>query len=242
MKIWNVLPAAGVAALLFAGPPARTASAATQATSTAAQVDDDTLESQIESVLKKDTILAPRDIDIESDRGRVTLTGTVRTAAEKARAGELAKIAGVAGIVNDIEVDPNVDRSKADTAAEKTKAGLNKAVDATVKGAQKAKEGVEKGLGESEKAVGTAAGKTADALDKTSDKMSDTSVTTRVRSGLSGDPALKTAAIQVQTQNRVVTLRGTVASAAAKTKAEAIAAKTEGVSRVVNDLVVQGQQ
>ena len=58
------------------------------------------------------------------------------TTADKERAGGLAKIAGVNAVVNHIDVDPRVDESKTDAAADKTKAGLNKAVDATAKGAQ----------------------------------------------------------------------------------------------------------
>jgi osmotically-inducible protein OsmY len=60
-----------------------------------------------------------------------------------------------------------------------------------------------------------------------------------VKSGFGDDPLLKGAAAQVQTVNRVVTLKGTVPSAAAKTRAEEIAARTSGVTRVVNDLEVR---
>jgi osmotically-inducible protein OsmY len=242
MKLWNMVTVAAAAAVLSAGVPGRSASAqSAPSRPAAAQVDDDTLESEIEKVLEKDSVLAPRDIDIEASRGQVTLSGSVRTPAEKARAARLAKISGVTSVVNEIEVDPNLDRSKADTAAEKTKAGLNKAVDATVKGVEKAKEGVEKGVTESTKAVGKAAAKTADALDKTGDKMSDASVTTRVKGSLTDEPLLKDTAIDVDTRDHVVTLKGTVPTEAAKTRAGEVAARTEGVSRVVNDLVVRSR-
>jgi hyperosmotically inducible periplasmic protein len=239
MKGSHMFAAAGVAAVLFVAGPARAESARLQSAAAAAQVDDDTLESNVENTLKKDSVLAPRDIDVEAKRGVVTLTGSVRTSAEKDRAGRLSKIAGVTSVINNIEVKPDIDRSKTDAAADKTKEGLNKAVDATAKGAQKTKEGVEKGVGESAKGVGKAAEKTAGAIDKAGDKASDASVSTGVKSGLAKDPLLKEAAIDVHTSNHVVTLKGTVASSAAKTRAEEIAAATSGVSRVVNDLVVQ---
>jgi len=241
MKGSHMFAAIGVAAVLFVAGPARAESARLQATSTTVQVDDDTLESNVEKTLKNDSILAPRDIDVEAKHGVVTLTGSVRTSAEKDRAGRLAKIAGVTGVVNNVKVDPNVDRSKTDAAADKTKDGLNKAVDATAKGAKKTKEGVEKGVGASEKGVGKAAEKTADAIDKAGDKASDASVSSSVKSGLSKDPLVKDAAISVHTSDHVVTLKGTVASAAAKTRAEEIAASKSGVSRVVNDLVVENK-
>ena len=177
MKVSQVLGAAGLGVLLFVPLTAQQASAAVQTSAAAIQIDDDTLESNVEAALKKDSILAPRHLDAEAKNGTVTLTGTVRTTADKERAGNLAKIAGVASVVNQIEVDPKIDQSKTDAAADKTKEGLDKAVDATAKGAQKTVEGVQKGVGETEKGLGKAADKTADALDKTGDKMSDTSVT-----------------------------------------------------------------
>jgi hyperosmotically inducible periplasmic protein len=233
--------AVGVAAVLFLAGPARAESARLQSAAAAAQVDDDALESNVENTLKKDSVLAPRDIDVEAKRGVVTLTGSVRTSVEKDRAGRLAKITGVTSVINNIEVKPDIDRSKTDAAVDKTKEGLNKAVDATAKGAQKTKEGVEKGVGASEKGVGKAAEKTAGAIDKAGDKASDASVSTSVKSGLSKDPLVKDAAISVHTSDHVVTLKGTVASAAAKTRAEDIAVSTSGVSRVVNDLVIQNR-
>jgi osmotically-inducible protein OsmY len=45
--------------------------------------------------------------------------------------------------------------------------------------------------------------------------------------------------IRVETKARVVTQRGSVATADIKARAEEVATKTEGVTRVVNDIVVQ---
>ncbi len=97
-----------------------------QTSAAAIQIDDDTLESNVEATLKRDSILAPRHIDAEAKNGVVTLTGTVPTTADKERAGGLAKIAGVNAVVNHIDVDPRVDESKTDAAADKTKVGLTR--------------------------------------------------------------------------------------------------------------------
>ncbi len=148
--------------------------------------------------------------------GHVTLTGTVRTTAEKTRAAHLANVSGVVSVINKIEVDPKIDQSKIDTAADKTKSGVNKAVDATEHAAEKTKEGVEKGVGKTEEGVGKAADSTADALHKTSAKMSDAALTTKVKSRLSDESLLKGSAIDVDTSNHVVTLKGTVASSGGK--------------------------
>ena len=200
---------------------------------------DQALESKIESVLKKDSVLAPRSIDVESDHGRVKLTGAVKTADEKARAEKLARIAGVTGIINELEIDPNVERSKIDRAADATKEGLNKAVDATAKGTQKAAEGVQKGAAEAGKGVGKAAEKTADAVGTAGDKVTDVSLNARVKSEFAKDSMLKDVALRVETKDRVVTLRGTVASEAVKAHAEEVATRTKDVVRVVNELVVR---
>jgi len=239
MKVSQVIGAAGLAVLMFVPLSINTSSAQAQTASAAIQLDDDTIESNVEKALKKDSVLAPRDIDVESKNGVVTLTGKVRTAADKERAGSIAKTTGVNRVVNDIEVDPNVDRSKTDAAADKTKAGLNKAVDETAKAGKKTADATKKGVGETEKGLGKAADKTADALDKSGSKMTDASITTHVKGDFSKEPLLHNTSVDVDTRDHVVTLRGTVGSDAAKTRAEEIAAATSGVSRVVNELVVR---
>jgi osmotically-inducible protein OsmY len=239
MKFLNQAAMTGLMAIALVAP-VRNASAGQAGSAAAAKVDDSTLESRITAGLKNNSALAPRDIDVDVDKGVVTLTGTVRTEAERANAGRLAQVTGVTRVINNIEVNPKVDESKLDNAAEKTKAGLNKAVDATAKAAGKTKEGVKKGVGKTEEGVGKAAEKTSDAVGKAGDKLSDASVTTGVKTGLTGEPLLKDSSIDVDTVDHVVTLKGTVASAAAKARAAAIAADTKGVTRVVNQLLVKG--
>jgi osmotically-inducible protein OsmY len=241
MSVFNhVLPVSLVGFVLVVSPAqGATAGRANATVSAAAQADDKALASQIESNLKKDSILAPRNIDVDVDHGIVKLTGTVRTTAERSRATGIAKVKGIAHVDNLIEVDPKIDQSKIDTAAAKTKSGLTKAVDATATAAQKTKEAVQKGVGKTEEGVGKAADKTSDAVGKAGDKLSDTAVTTRVKTGLSGDNLLKDTAIDVDTSDHVVTLRGTVGSSAAKDRAAEIAGGIEGVARVVNQLVVR---
>jgi len=240
MKILNKAAVAGAVAVVVLAGPARVASAGQTTSAAAVKVDDSAIESRITANLKKNSALAPRDIDVDSDKGVVTLTGTVRTEAERASAGKLAQTTGVTRVINNIEVNPKVDESKLDNAADKTKTGLNKAVDATAKAAGKTKEGVQKGVGKTEEGVGKAADKTSNAVGKAGDKLSDASVTTGVKTGLTGEALLRDSAIDVDTQNHVVTLRGTVPSAAAKARAAAIAADTKGVTRVVNELIVKG--
>jgi len=228
-----------VGVALVMGAPQKTF-ATPRAVSSAAADDDSTLKSDIAASLKKNSLLAPRDIDVRVDNGVVTLKGEVKTAAEKTRAGQVAQIKGVARVDNRIEVNPDIDRSKIDAATDKTKSGVNKAVEATGTAAHKTTEAVQKGVGKAEEGVGKAADKSAEALGKAGDKVGDTSVTTRVKAGFSDEALLKETAIDVQTSDGVGTLRGTVRSDAAKARAAAIATGTQGVTRVVNLLIVQG--
>jgi len=239
MKTFNDVVVAGAVAMVVLAGPAGVASAGQTTSAAAVKVDDSTIESRITASLKKNSALAPRDIDVDVDKGVVTLTGTVRTEAERASAGQLAQINGVTRVTNNIEVNPKVDESKLDNAAQKTKSGLNKAVDGTAKAAGKTEEGVKKGVAKTEEGVGKAADKTSRAVGKAGDKMSDASVTTGVKTGLTGEALLRDSAIDVDTQDHVVTLRGTVPTEAAKARAAAIAANTKGVTRVDNQLLVK---
>jgi len=238
MKVLNYAVTVGIFAAALAVP--MRGESAGQTTS-AVEVSDSTIETRITAGLKQNSVLAPRHIDVDVDKGVVTLTGTVRTEHERADAGRIAQVGGVARVINDIEVDPNVDESKIDKAADKTKSGLSKAVDATAKAAHKTKEGVTKGVAKTEEGVGKAADKTSEAIGKTGEKVTDASVTTSVKAGLADEPLLRDSSIDVDTSDHVVTLKGTVASAAASARAAAIASDTKSVTRVVNQLVVKGE-
>jgi hypothetical protein len=67
---------------------------------------------------------------------------------------------------------------------------------------------------------------------------SDPAITTAVKGKLAADERTSAMKIDVDTNQRVVTLNGTVQSAAEKAAAEQIAKNTEGVTNVVNNLTV----
>ena len=104
----------------------------------------------------------------------------------------------------------------ASQAVEKTKEGAEKTKDAVVKGTK------------------VVVAKTKDGLSKTGEVMTDGWITTRVHSRFVAEPLLKDSDINVDTDNHVVTLKGTDKSRAGRTKAGGIAKRTEGVHRVVN--------
>lgn len=71
----------------------------------------------------------------------------------------------------------------------------------------------------------------------------DSWLTTKVKSALAADVGLKTlTGINVDTTGSVVTLKGSVDTAANKSRAEQVARAVEGVSSVKNELTVQAKQ
>ena len=78
--------------------------------------------------------------------------------------------------------------------------------------------------------------KSKQVVSATGEAISDGWITTKIKAKFADEKLLKDAKIDVDTTNRVVLLKGTVESQAAKTRAKEIAGGTEGVSRVVDQL------
>jgi hyperosmotically inducible protein len=108
-----------------------------------------------------------------------------------------------------------------DRDADEAKKNAAVAVDATRAGAEKAAE------------------KTKEVAVATGAALSDGWITTKVKAKFADETVLKGNDINVDTTDHVVTLSGGVPSAMAKERAVEIAGGTEGVKRVVNQLVVR---
>jgi hyperosmotically inducible protein len=80
--------------------------------------------------------------------------------------------------------------------------------------------------------------KTKEGLSKTGEVITDAWITTRVKSKFVGEDLLKGSDISVETTDHVVTLKGTVTSAAGRARAMKEARDVEGVHRVVNRLTI----
>jgi len=220
MKVRGLLAALALSA--FALAPAGVSAQ----TSTAAKVDDSTIKTRVETRLKNASSLKHDTIVVSVDNGVVTLTGTVHSEAQSLRARQLAKVSGVTSVENKLEVDSKTERTM-DKAGEKTKNAAEKTKDATVKGAEKTKDAAVK-VGEKTKEV---AGTTGEAI-------TDAWITTKLKADFVNEDTLKGSDINVDTNNHVVTLKGTVASAAGKARAAEIAKTTKGVNRVINTLTI----
>ena len=80
--------------------------------------------------------------------------------------------------------------------------------------------------------------KSKDAASETGEAITDAWITTKLKADFVDEDTLKGSDINVDTNNHVVTLKGTVASAAGKARAAAIAKSTKGVKSVVNTLTI----
>lgn len=67
----------------------------------------------------------------------------------------------------------------------------------------------------------------------------DTGITTRVKTAIFNEPELKVMAIHVSTEDRVVTLSGTVKTRAERAKAIQAARHVEGVKAVKSELTLE---
>lgn len=185
-----------------------------QATASAQKVDDSTLDSRIEKRIKADASLKKDDIDVAVDNGVVTLSGKVHSLAQKNRAATLAKVTGVSRVDNKLEIETAATTGVAE------------------------KGNMEKAGGATGKAMGTAGQKTKEAASATGEAVTDTWITSALAAKFVDEPTLKDSNINVDTKDHVVTLKGTVMSAAGRARAVAIAKDTKGVSRVIDTLTI----
>jgi osmotically-inducible protein OsmY len=122
-------------------------------------------------------------------------------------------------------------REGAGTVAEKTKEGAGTVAEKTKEGAGTVAEKTKEG-------AGTVVEKTKEGVSKSGEVITDGWIKGRVHTGFIGEGLLKGSDISVDTSNHVVTLTGTVTTAAARTRAVDIAKKVEGVHQVVDRLTI----
>jgi hyperosmotically inducible periplasmic protein len=213
--------------LVTAGPAIAQGDAVADAATTAA----------VKTKLLGDTKVAGLNIDVDTKDNVVTLTGKVKTAAERTEAVRLARTTtGVKNVVNKLTVDPTYDKS--DMAKAETKSTAKKTGDAIETGAKKTGDAVETGAkktGEAGKKVGKETEKVAK---ETGANITDASITSAVKTKFLGDTKVPGLDINVDTNNHVVTLTGTVKTAASKAEAIRLAKTTTGVHSVVDKITI----
>lgn len=192
----------GLAAALAVAPGATSSAMAQEGTTAPAHQN---IDARIHQRINTDRSLRKYDIDVSVTDRVATLSGTVATATEKARAGRLAHVNGIDRVNNDITVDRSAVRGTTGR--------------------------IENGA----KDVGHAGEHVAS---KTGEVATDGWITSRIHQRFMGVDVLKGSDIDVDTNNHVVTLKGTVLSTAGRTRAVDIAKDTEGVHKVVDHLTI----
>jgi hyperosmotically inducible protein len=90
---------------------------------------------------------------------------------------------------------------------------------------------------EKAKEVGAEVGaKTAEAANRAGEVLSDGALTAKIKSKMALDDLVQARSIDVSTTSHVVTLSGTVRSAAEHDRAMQLAKETDGVTRVIDKL------
>jgi hyperosmotically inducible periplasmic protein len=194
-------------------------------------VKDGWLVMKIHSEFVDEDVLAGSNIDVDVKNGVVTLQGTVPSEAARARAIQSAKNNdGVKNVVDQLRIGAAVNNNgKVDRAQDKTVAAADKAADKTARAADKTEDKMDR-----------AGDKSANAAKKAGRAVDDGWIKSKIYAQYMTEwnTVLDDSDIDVDVQNNVVTLNGTVKTAAAKAKAVSIAKATDGVKSVTDNLRV----
>ena len=196
----------------------------------------------VKTKLLGDTKVGGLAIDVDTKDNVVTLTGKVRSSAEKTEAIRLARTTtGVKSVVDKLVVDPTYKGTtdKDDKAKAEAKEEAKEAKGTAGRTADKTKEASKDAAAKTKEVSKDAAQATKDGSVKAKDATADASITSAVKTKFLGDPLVGGLKIDVDTKDNVVTLTGTVKSAAEKAEAIRLAKSTTGVKSVVDKLIVQ---
>jgi hyperosmotically inducible protein len=172
-------------------------------------ITDAWITMKVHSQFIPEDALSDSDIDVDTKNGAVTLTGTVRTEAGRARAVAVAKATDGVKSVND---QLRIGSDSADAARE---AGRDAGAAA-------------REAGREVKGVAGTAGRA----------VTDGWIKSKIYAQFVTENALEDSEIDVDVAKGMVTLNGTVPTAAGRTRAVAIAKATDGVKNVKDNLKV----
>ena len=193
-------------------------SAASLAITAACSHSDAGITTAVKAKMAADSTVKASEINVDTHNRVVTLNGTVGSEAEKDRAVLIARdTSGVTSVVDDIVVGSK----PAATAGSYEQKTEDAAHDAKVK---------------TENAAHEAKVKTEKAADKTGEVITDSAITTDLKTKYLAEPGVPGLDIHVETNNGIVTLSGNVKTKAEMEKAMSVARGTHGVKRVVNHM------
>jgi len=204
-------------------------------------VKDGWLVTKIHSDLVDEDVLSGSNIDVDVKNGVVTLQGTVTSEAGRARAiAEAKKTSGVKNVIDQLRIAPAHDGGKVDRAQDKAANAADRAADKTERAAERAADKSARAADKAEDKMDRAGDKSANAARRTGRAIDDGWIKSKIYAQYMTEwtTVLDDSDIDVDVQNNMVTLSGTVKTAAAKAKAVSIAKATDGVKGVTDNLRV----
>ena len=222
-NVCRVLGAFALALLIGAGSAVAQVSA----------IKDGWLVMKVHSEMVDEDVLSGSDIDVDVKNGVVTLQGTVPNEAARARAIAVAKSNdGVKNVVDQLKIAPARGSNMAGRA--------DRAEDKAARAGDKAERAAERAGEKAERAGERAADKTASTTRRTGRAIDDGWIKSKIYAQYLTDwnTVLNDSDIDVDVNNNVVTLNGTVKTAEAKARAVSIAKATDGVKSVKDNLKV----
>ena len=193
-------------------------------------IKDGWLVMKVHSEMVDEDVLDGSNIDVDVKNGVVTLQGTVPNEAARARAVAVAKANdGVKNVVDQLKIGPARRGDRMERAGTKAERAAERAEDKTERAGERAANKADRAADKTA-ATGRSAGRAID----------DGWIKSKIYAQYLADwnTVLNDSDIDVDVDNNMVTLNGTVKSAEAKAKAVSIAKATDGVKGVKDNLRV----
>jgi hyperosmotically inducible periplasmic protein len=233
--------------------------------STGEKITDAWILTKVKAQFVGEDALEDSDINVDVRNNVVILKGTVASQAGKARAVAIARATeGVTRVQDNLRVGVAAKRTEPDSTEapgagpvagdvrEAGRAARGEAREAgqdTKDAAREAKKNTKEAARDTKRAAKDAAAETRAETREAREDVRETTgtagqavndgwITTKVKSSFVGVDALDGSDINVDTTDHVVTLRGTVPSAAARTRALSLAKQVEGVKSVKDELTI----
>jgi hyperosmotically inducible periplasmic protein len=185
------------------------------AVKTGTAIKDSWISMKVHSQFVPEDTLEGSDIDVDTNKGVVTLNGTVTAEAGKTRAAAIAKATdGVNSVVNNLKIAPAHSMT-----ADAREAGA-KAADKTKAAGRDAKDAAKEATGTTGKAI------------------TDGWIKSKIAAQYVTEDSLDNSDIDIDVARGAVVLNGAVRTAAAKDRATSLAKGTDGVKSVKNNLKI----
>jgi len=189
---------------------------------TSQTVDDAAITASVKAKFTSDDVVKARNIDVDTQDGLVSLRGTVASQSEADRAVRIAEqVDGIRQVRSYLKLDTAEIPADSTDTSEELKQTADNLGDKIEDGADKIGNQIEKGV------------------DAAGEKTADAAITAEVKLKLASDDLVKARSIDVDTENKNVTLKGTVSSKAEEKRAIQIARAVEDVRSVRSDLSIQ---